>query len=359
MRPWRWIVAGSVLLGTAVTVTYAASRPAVPSGAEVVAEARAIARTWKREAAAAKDRRRAMGLYGRAFTAYALVSLALEKQLPLEEARSAVDALVDQVLAPARNAPFGSARQTVAGHSLSPSVAVRGHLALMLEGRALLGALRADHVELRDALLRGLAGDVLATPGHLLPTYARRTWPADNEVLDAALALAVRRTGDESIARARRALLDTLEGLEAKGLPPSEVEPGSLRSRDVPRGCALSWTVAMRGLHAPERARRLYALYREGFLVEVGPMVGFREWPRGVDRPADADSGPIVLGIGTAASGLGLAAARLAGAREDSAALLRSARGALALGAGGKRAGDPVSRAILVWAQAARPWDPP
>ena len=42
-------------------------------------------------------------------------------------------------------------------------------------------------------------------------------------------------------------------------------------------------------------------------------VTGFREWPVGVDRAADVDSGPIVSGIGAAASALGIAAARAMG----------------------------------------------
>ena len=41
--------------------------------------------------------------------------------------------------------------------------------------------------------------------------------------------------------------------------------------------------------------------------------MGFREWPRGVSGATDADSGPIVFGIGSAASGLGIAGARAMG----------------------------------------------
>jgi hypothetical protein len=71
----------------------------------------------------------------------------------------------------------------------SPSVAYRGHLALMLVARERLGPPSDEHAAVKRALLRELAEDVLSDPNHLLPSYGQRTWPADNEVLAAAFAL--------------------------------------------------------------------------------------------------------------------------------------------------------------------------
>ncbi len=48
--------------------------------------------------------------------------------------------------------------------------------------------------------------------------------------------------------------------------------------------------------------------------------VGFREWPVGRERAADDDSGPIVEGVGAAATGLSIGAARAMG---DEALALR------------------------------------
>ena len=52
-----WLLAGGVLLGTAVVVAHAA-RPTLPEGAQVLAEVRAVAGAWQREAGKAKDPRR-------------------------------------------------------------------------------------------------------------------------------------------------------------------------------------------------------------------------------------------------------------------------------------------------------------
>jgi len=55
-------------------------------------------------------------------------------------------------------------------------------------------------------------------------------------------------------------------------------------------------------------------------------LVGFREWPPGRDLPADADSGPIVTGVGAAATAFGLAAAREVGDALTAGRLATTAR---------------------------------
>ncbi len=61
----------------------------------------------------------------------------------------------------------------------------------------------------------------------------------------------------------------------------------------------------------PARAKRMWAAYqREFFSCGLLPPCLVREYPRGVERPMDADSGPIVDGYGLAATGFALGAAR-------------------------------------------------
>jgi hypothetical protein len=297
----------------------------------------------------------AMELYARAFVGYALVDLALDTPEYRPRAAALLDRLAAQMALPASGARFHTGETVIAGRKLSSSAAQRGHLALVLVGRELI-APRKDPF-LRE-LSRGLARDLERAPNHLLPTYDRRAWPADNEVIAAALALyAARVEADPVVLEGLYSLEKSLATLEARGLPPSEVAPGTLRGIDVARGCALSWSVAMRGLHDRAGAERLYRGYRAAFFTDLGAVVGFREWPRGVTRSGDDDSGPIVLGIGVAASGIGLGAARLVGASTDEWRLRASAQAA-GLSAverlGGKISWVP--RAMALWARTARAW---
>ena len=85
------------------------------------------------------------------------------------------------------------------------------------------------------------------------------------------------------------------------------------RARDVPRGCALSWSLAVLPRLHPRLAAEQWAAYKKGFFRCLGGVCGVREFPEGVDRKGDVDSGPIVNGIGLSATAFALAAARANG----------------------------------------------
>lgn len=96
-------------------------------------------------------------------------------------------------------------------------------------------------------------------------------------------------------------------------VPAEALAPGVGRGAKVPRGCANSFLVRDTSEFDAPLAATWWAAYRQHFLTPLGPSVGFREWPRGVERRADVDSGPIVFGIGAAASALGISAAKSQG----------------------------------------------
>ena len=112
----------------------------------------------------------------------------------------------------------------------------------------------------------------------------------------------------------------------------------------------------MRGLRDPRSAARLYRPFRAGFAVERGPLLGFREYPEGIERRPDVDFGPIVLGVGASATGLGLAAARVSGAPADVASLTRLAQCSRWMAAGLSPGQRAAARAILLFAGTARSW---
>jgi len=91
------------------------------------------------------------------------------------------------------------------------------------------------------------------------------------------------------------------------GLPYSEVS--GTASGKHPRGCALSWSIYYMSFFCPDKAAELWERYKEHFWVNLGPLGGFREWPKGIELSPDIDSGPIVMGIGGAATALGIRAA--------------------------------------------------
>jgi hypothetical protein len=109
----------------------------------------------------------------------------------------------------------------------------------------------------------------------------------------------------------------------ATGLMPAFVYPDG-RPRDVPRGCALSWSLAVLPDLDPAYAAAQWAAYRRSFGRCAGGLCLFREYPVDRSRGPDADSGPIVAGLGMSASAFGLAAARAQGDMEAAESLRRT-----------------------------------
>ena len=127
----------------------------------------------------------------------------------------------------------------------------------------------------------------------------------------------------------------------------------------TPRGCAASWTQLYLAQVAPDVARAQYTHYRAHMSADVLGFGGFREWPSERARGMDADSGPIVFGVGMAATGLGLGPARLFGDADRYATIRRTA---LTFGvpswipSHGYVTAPLLGEAILFHGRTARPW---
>lgn len=96
-------------------------------------------------------------------------------------------------------------------------------------------------------------------------------------------------------------------------LPVSRVDPKAFAAVEVPRGCELSLRIPLMAQLDPAAAKALWARYVKRYWVERWIVKGLAEWPDGQQRFEDMDSGPILMGVGLAASSLGLGAALMAG----------------------------------------------
>ena len=150
------------------------------------------------------------------------------------------------------------------------------------------------------------------------------------------------------------------ENLAEHGLHRSSLDDEYPHAQNA-RGCALSWTSFYMPLFAPEQARALYETYRGHYAIEVAGLGGFREYAPGINAGADAVSGPLVFGMGVAATGLALGAARL---HNDSHSYHRLMQTAATVGAptivGSARIyllAPMLGEAILFHATTARRWD--
>jgi hypothetical protein len=219
------------------------------------------------------------------------------------------------------------------------------HYALILGAADTLGPCPdpARHEAISVALARRSLGDAHRHVASYANVSSR--WPADQTATLASLARYDRAHGahlHDAPARQWREYVVGQATDRRLGLPWSEVTGAQPTFRE-PRGCALSWqTRFVREFDEP-LARQWWTAYRSRYLVERAGLVGFREWPPGRDRGMDGDSGPIVGGVGAAATGLGIAAARVMGDEDLAARIERTAAvvGTLAAGLPGARGALP------------------
>lgn len=136
-----------------------------------------------------------------------------------------------------------------------------------------------------------------------LSSYSYGTWPADNLLCLSALAL-----HDQLFEPSYGAEINSwIEKIKAHldpetGLIPHEYlahEPGPAR------GSSQSLMLNFLPLIDPSFAKTQFTLYEHHFLDYRFGLAGIREYPKGVSGKGDIDSGPVLLGIGGAASVVG------------------------------------------------------
>lgn len=167
-----------------------------------------------------------------------------------------------------------------------------------------------------DRLTARLRALSLADPHAHAPSYpsAAQRWPADQTVVLAALARYDRdRDTDllaEPLARWKAEMARHTD--PRTGLFQSEVT-GIDKSSRTPRGCAASWSVRYLATFDPALAHEQWDHEIASLSAALGPFGGLREYPVGRGFPSDADSGPIIAGVGAAATAFGIGAARAMG----------------------------------------------
>jgi hypothetical protein len=161
-----------------------------------------------------------------------------------------------------------------------------------------------------------LTRELLLAPLHLADDYPGECYP--NDVLWAVAALkrasALGYGSREEVNRLARGVLATLNGPAAapQGLPAFEVDAATGEPHQPARGSASSGLLSMAGELDPHLASRWFDRYVAHYWAD-GWLRGFREVPLGTKSYEDVDSGPIVFGVGSVATGFGIGAARSVG----------------------------------------------
>lgn len=250
-------------------------------------------------------------LFPFAFPALALLA-DLERGKGVHGAREAASALVEACRA-AVTARLGDVRAL--GPGARENVYL-GWLALVLSRWEQVSGDTSHAAERRHvcAILR--AELEAMTDGGPLDSFPGTCWPFDTipPLLALRLSDLLDRESRSAAAIERHLVWIETRGCDpATGLPASHVDSRHAPNGSPPRGCDLSWRIGFMKLLDESRARKLYERYARQFWSELLLLAGFREYPRGHAGRMDADSGPIVLGLGMAATGFGLNATRAAG----------------------------------------------
>lgn len=264
------------------------------------------------------------------------VSQAKQKPEHTEAAKKCVERAYVQALAlQPKTCPKGVCDAKTLASSADPLFLA--HLLLVMGANDAMGtcANEALHVELS----RALSEESVADPFAHLPSYRHLSlrWPADQSALLAGLHRTDVAHGTSFHIEPTKAFFAFIDekGTHRSGLPKSEVT-GKGPGAKYPRGCAQSFISRYLSEVDAPRTLAWWKTYRSGYFVSLPfGIAGFREWPKGVEGQVDSDSGPVVLGIGTAASALAISAAKANGDAGTARQLERSAETVMSLGVGG------------------------
>jgi hypothetical protein len=233
---------------------------------------------------------------------------------PRESARGAVEAAVDLVIDP-NHAGW------VKRHWGDRYLETENAFYRMLLISAMTSAGNLTGSKAHDEFLRNqadsLAREIDGSRAGLLDDYPGQCYPTDIIAAIAAIRRSDARTQSDHTAFAQRALRG-FDGplLDPIGLPAYSSHAPTGMPTQPARGCGISYSILRAREVWPERAAQWYATYETHFWQEDWLTSGFREFSRetpGRDWYFDVDSGPVLRGIGFAASAFGVATARAQG----------------------------------------------
>jgi len=263
-------------------------------------------------------------LFSHSFFGFSLVNMALSEPLNSEFTKTAIEQiekLLTVVEGMVDEEPFNMCKDMTpkggiifAGQS---NLLRAGYLLIGGPQRAVAERFHAESQILYDAFMKSSVGS--------LESYPMLMWPVDNVCALESLRLHDVMYGTDYAEAPRRwtEWMSNHTDSESGMMVAQTSSWGTVF--DDPRGCALSWSLALMGGFAPDFTKSQYALYRENWIIRVFGVTGVREWCPGKKGKMDCDTGLVVGGIGMAASGFGIAATKANGDSENFQKLLREA----------------------------------
>lgn len=190
-----------------------------------------------------------------------------------------------------------------------------------------------------------------ATP--YLESYRRNAWPADNMLCLAALSEHDKLFPPLYTQTIRDWVGKVRERLDPKGLLPHKVSFIDGTSLNTARGCSMSLMLCFLKSIDSSLYREQYMRYRENFLTTRFGLPGIREYTKFSFNMGDADSGPVIFGIGSSASIVGVRV--LAGERAPEAVAMRNSIEAFGMSVQGGKEKEylfgtlPMADAFIAW----------
>jgi hypothetical protein len=193
----------------------------------------------------------------------------------------------------------------------------------------------------------------------ILPSYPGMCWPTDNLPSLSALVM-YDRLFHRNFGEVKTQFLDQLRSqyMDRLGLVSSYIDPQKRLVLQGGRGISVSYALHFLPEVDLALAREQYGLFKRHLLRDAFGFAAVREYPEGEPRGIDVDSGAVIFGLGTAASGFAIAAAAVMRDEAVAAALLRSVAVA---GLPGFRQGElryhampPVGQAVILFGKTER-----
>lgn len=251
-----------------------------------------------------------MSIYTSCFYGYSLVNIALlykrDEQFKAEARRDLVE-LLRIAEASFQKEPLSSYTKITPRGGIIPA----GNTNLLRAGYIVLGGDDPKIVAAYHKESKQLFDAFMTSPVPFIESAPKMYWPIDNCAGLESLRLHDRLFGTtyaSACSRAEKFLQTHLDPIN--GMMNIQVDRSGLRL-DVPRGCGLSWQIALMDGFAPALNKQQYGLFKKNWFMPVAGMYVIREWWPGQESMSLIPSGPVLAGAGWAATGLGIGAAHI------------------------------------------------
>jgi len=170
------------------------------------------------------------------------------------------------------------------------------------------------HAAMNDRFTKELMRRFKASKTGLVETYPEQTYPTDNCVAMASIALHARATGNGAelafvhnwASTFRRRYVDPRSGLLYQSVDSDTGDPGA------PRASGTLFSAYFLSFVDIDLSRDLFRAVQRGQVTHVAGFGAIREYPAGSDGGAgDVDSGPVIFGLSTSGTAFALASARI------------------------------------------------